>query len=289
MDNIVLATAAENGFTAAQVDLIRQTAAKDCTDTEVAMLLVTAQRAGLDPLARQIYMISRWDAKARRNIATPQTSIDGYRLIADRTGMYAPGREPTFTYAAEGELVSATAFVKKWVGGQWHEVAATAFWDEYVQATKDGKPSFMWAKMPHTMLAKCAEALALRRAFPANLSGLYTDDEMAQATDGADGADVVVEVSTSLACSDCDQTIEATDKATAAQMADWSQRKLGRALCADCAKAALEAADAPSPVEVEAMEIDAEQRLMSDAIAAGYPNAEAVTNALNRLEVQRIP
>ena len=90
-------------------------------------------------------------------------------------------------------------------------------------------------------------------------------------------------------CTDCGQVIEATEKATAAQMADWSQRKFGRTLCADCAKAALEAADAPSPVEVEAMEIDAEQRLMSDAIAAGYPNAEAVTNALNRLEVQRIP
>ena len=238
------------------------------------MLLVTAQRAGLDPLARQIYMISRWDAKARRNIATPQTSIDGYRLIADRTGMYAPGREPTFTYAAEGELVSATAFVKKWVGGQWHEVAATAFWDEYVQATKDGKPSFMWAKMPHTMLAKCAEALALRRAFPANLSGLYTDDEMAQAQ-SADGVEAAVE---RVGCADCGQVVEATDKATAAQMADWSQRKFGRALCADCARAALEAAAVTSAAEAEAMEIDAEQRLMNAAINVGYPNAEAVSS-----------
>lgn len=90
-------------------------------------------------------------------------------------------------------------------------------------------------------------------------------------------------------CTDCGQVIEATEKATAAQMADWSQRKFGRTLCADCAKAALEAAAVPSAAEAEAMEIDAEQRLMSDAIAAGYPNAEAVTNALNRLEVQRIP
>ena len=76
--------------------------------------------------------------------------------------------------------MSATAYVKKLAGGQWHVVAATAHYSEYVQKKKDGGITSMWLK-PHIMLGKCAEALALRRAFPAELSGVYTPDEMAQA------------------------------------------------------------------------------------------------------------
>jgi phage recombination protein Bet len=170
--DLVLRTAQEAGFTATAVELIRNTSAKGCSDEEVAQLLI---------IARQVYMIQRWDARAGRNVATPQTGIDGYRLIADRTNRYAPGRAPTLTYAPDGRLESATAYIKKLVGGQWHEVPATAYWDEYAQTKKDGSLTPLWEKMPRLMLAKCAEALALRRAFPAELSGLYTTEEMAQA------------------------------------------------------------------------------------------------------------
>jgi phage recombination protein Bet len=181
VNDIVLSTAKQYGYNEAQIDIIRQMAAQGCDDYELAQLLIVAHQTGLNPLLRQIYMIKRWNAAQRREVAMPQTSIDGYRATADRTGKYAPGREPTFTYNDANELLSATAYIKKLAGGTWHEVAATAYWSEYVQTSKDGKVFGTWAKMPHVMLSKCAEALAIRRAFPAELSGVYTADEMGQA------------------------------------------------------------------------------------------------------------
>lgn len=167
-----------------QIDLIKRTFAHGATDDEFQLFIMTAQRLGLRPEARQIHMVKRpaYDPATRDYVdkMSIQTGIDGYRLIADRTGEYAPGREPTYVYE-NGRLVSATAYVKKFVRGEWHEVAATAHFDEYAQKKKDGTPTQMWATKPHIMLAKCAEALALRRAFPAELSGVYTDEEMTQA------------------------------------------------------------------------------------------------------------
>lgn len=161
------------GFDREKVDLIKRTIANGASDAELQLFLYTAQRCGLDPLARQIYWIKRG------NKATIQTSIDGYRLIADRSGNYAPGRAPTFE-ERDGALISATAYVLKYVRGTWHEVAAVAYWDEYAQSY-NGKLSDMWANKPRIMLAKCAESNALRRAFPAELSGLYTQEEMPEA------------------------------------------------------------------------------------------------------------
>jgi len=169
-------------LTPEQVNLIKNTVARGTTNDELQLFLYTAKRTGLDPLLKQIHAVKRFDSREGREIMAIQTGIDGYRLIADRTGDYAPGKEPTYTEDAQGNLVSATAYVKKRTkDGEWHEVAATAYYSEYAQTTKDGKPTRMWAKMPHVMLAKCAESLALRRAFPAEMSGLYTSEEMGQA------------------------------------------------------------------------------------------------------------
>lgn len=160
------------------IETVKNTIAKGASDTELQLFLQTAKRTGLDPMARQIFCVSRYDSKAGREVMSIQISIDGFRAIADRTGKYVPSREPTYTFDKQGNLESATAYIKKFVAGAWHEVAATAFYPEYVQTTKDGKPNRMWTKMPRLMLAKTAESLVLRKAFPAELSGLYTDTEM---------------------------------------------------------------------------------------------------------------
>lgn len=166
------------GFDQETVNLIKEQVARGASDAELSLFLYTASRTGLDPLARQIYCIKRWDSSLNKEVMSVQVSIDGYRLIADRTGRYAPGRAPTFEYDNAGRLVSATAYVMKYVRGTWHEVAATAYYEEYVQRKRDGGPMALWATKPRVMLSKVAEALALRRAFPAELSGVYTSDEM---------------------------------------------------------------------------------------------------------------
>lgn len=167
------------GYTRAQVDLVRDTIARGASDDELMLFLALAKRSGLDPFSRQIQLIERRANVNGQWVTTrqPLTGIDGLRVIADRSGNYAPGRAPTFEYDADGALRAATSYVLKYVHGSWHEVAATAHYAEYAQMKRDGTPTGMWADKPHIMLSKCAEALALRRAFPADLSGLYTTDE----------------------------------------------------------------------------------------------------------------
>lgn len=174
------------GFDNRQMSLLRDTICKGATPDEFQMFAHICKKTGLDPFMKQVFPVKRWDAKLKREVMTIQTSIDGYRLLADRTGRYAPGREPTFAVKADGSLLSATAYVKKQTAdGTWHEIAATAFYDEYCQkfadrATGEMKPTKFWADMPHSQTAKCAEALALRKAFPAEMSGIYTKEEMQQ-------------------------------------------------------------------------------------------------------------
>lgn len=165
-------------------DLLKATFFKGwATQEEFELFLHACSRTGLDPFMKQIYPVKRWSTKLGRNEMTIQTGIDGFRLIGERTGKYAPGREPSYVYDKNGQIFSATAYVKKMTSdGTWHEVAATAYYAEYVQTNKDGSPGSFWKRMPHIMCAKCAESLALRKAFPADLSGIYTSDEMDQDT-----------------------------------------------------------------------------------------------------------
>ena len=191
------------GFSQAKIDLIKNQICVGATNDELQLFLFICQKTGLDPIARQIYALKRKVKEKKWNIQTKkydwsyvekmsvQTSIDGFRLVAQRTGKYA-GQDGPFwcgkdakwhdIWLTEGYPVAAKV-------GVLHKdfrdpLYAVAKWDAYKQTyEKDGKTVLgnMWEKMPDLMIAKCAEALALRRAFPQELSGLYTTDEMGQA------------------------------------------------------------------------------------------------------------
>ena len=162
-------------WTPEQTQLISSTIAPGCSADELRLFAYACQRTGLDPFSKQIYAIRR---SGRMTI---QAGIDGLRAIAERTG----------------ELDGSST---EWCGpdGQWQDVwldskppaaAKTTIYRKGSQHPFVGVARFadynagqgLWSKMPAAMIAKCSEALALRRAFPANLSGVYGTDEMQQA------------------------------------------------------------------------------------------------------------
>ena len=179
----------ENGaikpMSAEQIDLVKRTICRGATDDELAMFLHQCQRTQLDPLSRQIYAIKRYDSNLRRDVMAVQVGIDGLRIVANRTHE-ADGQEGPFWCGLDGvwkdswlsKEPPAAAKVLVYRKGSLHPYTGFARYDAYAQTKRDGGPNIFWGRMPDVMLAKCAEALALRKAFPNDLSGLYIAEEM---------------------------------------------------------------------------------------------------------------
>ena len=175
------------------LDLIKRTFAAGTSDDEFRLFVQTTQRLGLDVFARQAFCVKRWDSARRCEVAQTQVSIDGFRVIAERSGSYEGQTAPQWC-APDGtwrdvwldKEPPAAARVGVYRKHHREPMWGIARYASFVQTKKEGGPNRMWATMPDIMLAKCAEAQALRRAFPQDLSGIYTPDEMGQAENTTD-------------------------------------------------------------------------------------------------------
>lgn len=205
-------------YTPSQLALIRRTVAADTTTDEFDMFVEVCRRVGLDPFRRQVYcLVYNKDDEKKRKV-TFITGIDGFRAVAARNGDYRPDdAEPDFTIDQSlvsarnprGLVKAVVKTFKRGGDGEWFPVVGVAYWSEFAPMKQDAEggydwvdtgevwpdtgkpkkrkvprgevtevPSGKWADMPFVMLAKCAEAQALRKGWPEDLSGIYSPEEM---------------------------------------------------------------------------------------------------------------
>lgn len=189
------------------LDLIRRTVAKDANSDEFSQFIHICRATRLDPLRRQAYCFVFNKHKPEWRQMTVVTAIGGYRAIADRTGNYRPDPDPAVIEYSEAAkhpttnplgIVRATVKVFKHSHGDWHCVTGEAYWDEYVPV-KDGaidSKKTGWVKMPRIMIAKCAEANALRKAWPDDFAGLEVEEEVDRRTIELTAAELADEAAT---------------------------------------------------------------------------------------------
>jgi phage recombination protein Bet len=175
-------------FSRDQVELLKTTICRGATDDEFKLFLEVCRNKGLDPFSKQIYAIKRYDSTLKRDVMSFQTGIDGFRSLGESTGKYA-GQDEALWCGPDGiwkdvwlsEKPPSAAKVSIYRTDFAKPITRIALYREYVQTNREGGATSMWSKMPANQLAKCAEALAFRAAFPEKLSGLHTHDEMGQA------------------------------------------------------------------------------------------------------------
>ena len=187
--NTVVPLKANVDWSPAELKLIRHTVAKDCNSDEFDLFMHTARAVGLNPLKKQIYaQVYNKDKPDKRQL-TIITGISGYRTIADRTGNYRPDDQaPRYTMGKVDQtfnppgIEKAEVTVFKHAHGEWFPVVGEAWWSEYVplnwEKTGIDTKKTGWVKMPRIMIAKCAEAQALRKAWPDDFGDLRIEEEM---------------------------------------------------------------------------------------------------------------
>ncbi len=190
-------------LTRPQVELIKRTVAKGASDDELKMFIQVCHGAQLNPFMKQVHFVKRWDSREGKEVGAIQVGIDGFRAVAESSGAYAGNDDPIYDGEKDIELkatekvaarkitvpAKATVTVFKIVEGQRYGFTATARWEEYYPGQKMG---FQWHIRPYLMLGKCAEALALRKAFPKLLSGMYAQEEMDRGQSESSDAEKII-------------------------------------------------------------------------------------------------
>jgi phage recombination protein Bet len=186
-------------LTLEQKELMKRTILAEYPSDECELFFQTVERTQLDPFSRMIYPTKREDKSSGRVKLVPLVSIDGFRLISARSGKYA-GQVGPFWCGSDGKwLKDEAGLPMPWLSKEPPSAAlvgilhkdfdqplySVARFQAYAARYKDGNLQPFWAKMSDLMIGKVAEALARRTAFPNELAGLYTPEEMAQAENQA--------------------------------------------------------------------------------------------------------
>ena len=148
------------------------------SNDSISMVLSYCRQAQLDPMQKPVHIVPMWDSKAKQMRDVVMPGIGLYRIQAARSGEYGGISEPQYgddiTGSVGGQEITYPKYCKvtvtRLVNGTKVDFTATEFWLENY-AIKGGKdrsiaPNAMWSKRPYGQLAKCAEAQALRKAFP---------------------------------------------------------------------------------------------------------------------------
>lgn len=178
--------------------VLKETLYPGAKDESIAMVLSYCKARKLDPIKKPVHLVpmnvktGRKDSSGKdiyewRDVVMPGIGL--YRIEADRSGQYAGMSEPEYGEDVTEQVGSVKLTYPKWcmivirkrlASGEIVEYKAKEFWKENY-ATKgrsDSTPNTMWEKRPYGQLAKCAEAQALRKAFPDVVGQDYTKEEM---------------------------------------------------------------------------------------------------------------
>ena len=166
----------------------------------IKMVIGYCKAAGLDPMQKPVHIVPMWDSKAKRMRDVIMPGVGLYRTQASRAGCIGVS-EPEFGPEIKESVGGVEITYPKWCrvtakrrlpSGEIAEFTAKEFWlENYATAGKDSMaPNAMWKRRVYAQLAKCAEAQALRKAFP-EVGSMPTADEMEGKTIDMGAADVV--------------------------------------------------------------------------------------------------
>jgi phage recombination protein Bet len=177
----------QNEWTESKVQVLKDTICRGTTDQELSMFVAVCQARNLNPFAKQIYCVMRWDRKLKREVMSIQVGVDGYRLIAVNSGEYNGQSEPYFCGEdgvwkdiwLDEKNPPLAAKVEVYRKGIDRPFVGIAKYKEFVQKNSEGEIVSMWKQYPCNQLAKCAEAQGLRKGFPELYGNIEHKDESA--------------------------------------------------------------------------------------------------------------